>query len=600
MPPLPGARPPSPAGHPARAARTAAAAVATAARVLVRPVPGATDRGRRSRGAALLALGVLALAAVANILRVGSRTTFFYDEWSWILDRRGWTASAFLTAHNGHLSIVPVLIYHLLFATVGLRAYLPYRLVLMAFHVAVALLLYLYCRRRLGPVPALLPPALMLFLGAAYQDLLWPFQVGFLASLAFGLAAFLLLDRPEGADAATSLRREIGVALCLVAAVSSSGLGLSALAGAAIRVLLGRNWRRWWVVGIPTVYYLTWYARYGVSAGGSTPRQVWAYFEQAFRAALGALSGQSGRQHPVVVTTVTLIFLAALLARLAWAVGNRRLPVDLLGALGWAGSFWILIAITRGGHGDFGASRYLYPGGVALLLVLAEILRNVALSRFAVAGLAVLTALSIRSGQDTLNHGGQGLTSVAARVRADLAALEHSRPAPSYRPNPRLMPVVTAGRYRRAAAALGSPALAWAALPAQSSGVRDDADRVLRQAGDLALLPTARRTGSGRPITLVAVDGIVEHLPDGCLDVLPKPGTDLDRLTVRQPPDGLLVGAGGAPVSVTARRFGPDPGPFATLAAGRHGLLTGLPDGSAVPWVIGLQSGSPILTCAGG
>ena len=52
-------------------------------------------------------------------------------------------------------------------------------------------LLYVYARRRIGPWPALLPAALLLTLGPAWQNILWPFQIGWLISLAAGLGALL-------------------------------------------------------------------------------------------------------------------------------------------------------------------------------------------------------------------------------------------------------------------------------------------------------------------------------------------------------------------------------------------------------------------------
>ena len=166
---------------------------------------------------------------------------------------------------------MPVLVYHLLFATAGLRAYLPYRLVLMLFHVGTCFALYRYARLRVGPLVALLPAGLLLMLGAAFQNLLWPFQITLIGALAFGLAGYLVLDSEP------SRRRDVFGCLCLTAAVACSGTGLALLAGATVRLALRRQWRRWWVFAVPAVVFLGWYLRYGRSGPARRPPAVrWA------------------------------------------------------------------------------------------------------------------------------------------------------------------------------------------------------------------------------------------------------------------------------------------------------------------------------------
>ena len=49
------------------------------------------------------------------------------DEWSWITGRRGSSISTLLSPHNQHFSLVPVAIYKVLLATVGIGDYRPYR-----------------------------------------------------------------------------------------------------------------------------------------------------------------------------------------------------------------------------------------------------------------------------------------------------------------------------------------------------------------------------------------------------------------------------------------------------------------------------------------
>ena len=125
------------------------------------------------------------------------------------------------TPHNEHLSLVPVLVYKLLFSTVGTDSYVPYRVAGLLLHCGVAALLFAYARRRVGELLALGAAAIVLFLGTAWPDVLWPFQIGFLGSLAAGIGALLALDRedtPRRRDRRGAARRRAGVVLARAAA----------------------------------------------------------------------------------------------------------------------------------------------------------------------------------------------------------------------------------------------------------------------------------------------------------------------------------------------------------------------------------------------
>lgn len=112
-----------------------------------------------------IALALLLLVAAAFLFYETRGTTFWFDEWSWVLDRRGGDLDTFLKPHNEHLSLIPVAIYKLLFATVGLEHYGLYRAMVIAAHLGSAVLVFVYASRRVGSVPALCATALMLFLG---------------------------------------------------------------------------------------------------------------------------------------------------------------------------------------------------------------------------------------------------------------------------------------------------------------------------------------------------------------------------------------------------------------------------------------------------
>src|SRR4051812_13880592 len=121
----------------------------------------------------------LALAA-ALLLYETRGLIFYYDEWDFLLTRRGWGARVLLAPHNEHPSLVPILVWKAWWTLFGTSHYLPYRLLIVAVHLATCVGLYFVARRRVGAWWALVPTLVVAFLGPAFEDLLWPFQIGFI------------------------------------------------------------------------------------------------------------------------------------------------------------------------------------------------------------------------------------------------------------------------------------------------------------------------------------------------------------------------------------------------------------------------------------
>ena len=219
---------------------------AVAAEPRATTAPPVARARRRGPSEATIAVVLLLLAVGLLLMYAGRYLTFFYDEWTFIFLRRGGGIDSYLNGHNGHLSLFPVVVYKLLFATVGLRHYWPYRLVGTALHLVCAWLLYVLARRRMGPVAALVPTLLLPLLGTAYQDILWPFQIGYLGSIAGGLGALALLDRPPLGR--PNPARDGGAAALLVGSVVSSGVGLAFAVACGVLLIAQRQpWRRLWI-----------------------------------------------------------------------------------------------------------------------------------------------------------------------------------------------------------------------------------------------------------------------------------------------------------------------------------------------------------------
>ena len=177
--------------------------------------------------------GLMVLASVAILVK-GRGLTFFYDEWAWVMRRRDWNVGVFLEPHNEHLSLLPVTVFKLLFATVGLSHYGVYRVVGLLFHLTCVTLVFLLVRRRVGDWLGVALASLVLFLGMAWNDLLAPFQIGFLGSIAAGLAMLLVFER-------TGRRGDIAACVLLIVSLSSSGLGILFVVAAFVELLWART-----------------------------------------------------------------------------------------------------------------------------------------------------------------------------------------------------------------------------------------------------------------------------------------------------------------------------------------------------------------------
>ena len=96
-------------------------------------MPGATtsstDPNPSADDAPDVSLPIAAIGSVALLLLaaavVGADLWFFSDDWNILADYHD---GNLLEPFNGHLSLVPAGIYRVLFHTVGLGSYLPYRL----------------------------------------------------------------------------------------------------------------------------------------------------------------------------------------------------------------------------------------------------------------------------------------------------------------------------------------------------------------------------------------------------------------------------------------------------------------------------------------
>ena len=201
-----------------------------------------------------------------------------------MLTRRGSSLGTYLDRHNGHFVLVPVVIYKLLFALVGLR-HTPVRIIVVLLHLACCGLLYVLVRPRVGPWLALVPAALLLFMGSAwhiscgrFRWAIWRPSPG--ACSAGGIGAVLPPPRHRGGCLADHRGRKLGVGSRLSPPASSY-----CSSSAPVATILGH--RR------PLLVFAVWYV--GWSTGESTSSDALLSAPQYIAsAAAGATAGIAG------------------------------------------------------------------------------------------------------------------------------------------------------------------------------------------------------------------------------------------------------------------------------------------------------------------
>ncbi len=539
------------------------------------------------------ALAALLLADGLLLLYMGRGLTFFFDEWDYVIHDYGGGIHSLMLAHNGHMSVVPVAIYKLLFHVVGLNHYAVYRLVLIALHLLCASLVFVLVSRRESRVTALLACALILFLGAAWEDLLWAFQIDYMLSIAGGLMAWVLLERRDRLG-------DLGATAAVAVSVASSGLGIAVLLGVFVELALKRDWRRGYIVLIPAILYGAWYLGYGedvITNEGLIHSP--GFSEDIAAAAFGGLVGHGldwGRP-------LALLGFIVLLARLARpSVISPRLAGLLVTGL----SLWLLTAAARSNISSAETGRYVYLGAVVIVLVCAELLRGVALSPRLLAVGAVAVAIFAITGLTLLRDGAVSLRGTSKTVTAELGALELAAAhAPAnYQPDPHLAPQILAGPYLHTVHAIGStPADSPAALRTSDPTARTAADGVLLALAAPALSGVSATGFAGDqgqvPPGVLAVSAGAAHSSGGCVTVRPL-APSAAAAVIDLPSTGLLIRAdGAAPVALAARRFGDS---FVALAgsvpARGTGELRAVPDGAAgAPWQLQLSASSAFTAC---
>jgi hypothetical protein len=534
---------------------------------------------RKPRLASLL-LGAAVAASCTLLVALDSKLTFVSDDWELLVHRRPLTLDAVMRPFHEHIVLGPAVIYRVLLHLFGMNSALPYFAVSIALFALSAVLLFVYARRRVGEWAALAAALVVLFLGAASEDLLWAFQMGFFGSAACGLGMLLALDRGDR-------RGDLLAAALLLASLCFSSLGLAFAAGAVAHVFLDGRKSRAYIALVPLFLYGLWWAGWGHSAEShlsvenllGLPAYVFDAAAAGVAAMLGSAPGYTDVAHPGTGYRVLLVLLALALA--ARTVRRRELPHPLIVVLAIGLAFWLLAGLNRDALRFPTSLRYQYPSVLFLLLIAVEALRGIRLNRFGASAVVGISCLAAAGGVHLLTEAYEGTWKPRSeKVQATLAALELApdhvdRSVRVGVPSPTRIDAKT---YLVAASRFGSPATPLSQLPTLPRNERAQVDKTLARALGLTL-DRAGAEGLG-----------------GCRRIAPAgPGAP-----VRVVPfgDHVLFDSGPGIARIRIGRYGDGQGVFlGALQGGAAGRVALPADRSEVPWRLSLAGSGRVELC---
>ncbi len=561
------------------------------------------------RNAPALILAVAAAASIVVLLTICSGMTFFQDEWHFMIHRQGFNADAFFLPNDVHPVPVPAAIYKLCLAIFGMTSVGPERVIAVLLYTGTAILLFLYARRRIGDWLALFPAILLLFLGPAWNVLLWPFEMTLVGSIAAGLGALLALERDDRAG-------DLLACLLLVLATGCSSLGVSFALAAGVDALIRRRTRglaRLYVAAVPLALFAVWYLTYGHEVPSALSLTNVAgtplYAAEGIASSLASLVGLSTLQvgaegggspdwgQPLLVAVVVLSAF--------WLRRRNQVSPQIWVVVTAAASFWVLGGFNFIPGREATASRYQYLGAIFIVLILAEVFRGARLKDGrTILVLGGLTAVALLSNLAPLKDGHTFVEQQSELARGELAAIEIARDTvdPSFALTPEIAGTATlvpidAGSYLSAVDAHGSPAEKAAELPTAPAMVRKQVDVVLANALPVELgragAEAAQPPSGSPPVAQIAYAGVSTR--GSCLRIAAGAGAQGVAITLAG--STVFRVAPGPEAEIGLRRYGDEFAVESSLAGASASLLSIPPDRSEVPWQAQLSGAQAIVAC---
>lgn len=456
------------------------------------------------------------------VLYVGRGTTFTGDEMVWVATSPGMSVESLLSAHGGHLQLIPRLVYRGMLEVFGFD-YWAYRLLTVLASWLTVTLLFTWLVRRLPRLVALAPCLVLLVFGSDALHVIQGNGFTILVSVAAGLAALLMLDRDDRRGDAMAM-------LFLLIGVLTYGVALAFVAGVAVKVLVERRYRRWWVPAVPAAVYVIWWlwadqTNAGQGEGTASISNLllvpsWAF--QAVGSSADALTGLSfdfsTGAAPSFAFAAPLALLVIAFVGLTFARPEARRGLVTVLAIGLA--LWTLQALVaapqQGGRVPSDA-RYLLPGAVVLLMIVMESARRITWTPIVVAAVWLVAIAGIGTNLKLLAAEGAAFRAQAVVFKDNVGAVALGFEAVPRPDVPRTELVTT-----QPGVMVGMSDLPWGSfgtdpgdLPARPPEVRARLDRMLATVLGVELSAAPGQAVACRRVE-AGPDGVVKgSLPPG-------------------------------------------------------------------------------------
>jgi hypothetical protein len=518
-----------------------------------------------------LGLAGLAVAMVAAAIFLFWETrgmTLGIDEWSFgYANLTGHSLHEFLAPYNGHLLVVPLVIYKGILEIFGIDGTLWLRVLNIGFHLTICACVYAYMRPLIGPLPALAAATLMLFLGTGSDIISETHGLANTLAIASGLGGWLLLGRRNTVA-------DVLAAILFLIAVCSNAFGLSFAVGAVAIVLLDRESprSRLWVPLVPLFVYGIWWLLEGRGSGVFVIADVAglpSFFYDSLAAAVAAVTGtftSPGAQAPsyILGPGEALAGAGLVLLVIGMMTGRYRPPRAAIPVFVAILASWLLTGVVADEVRLPQSSRYVYVSVILLLFLLAHLIAASPYRRQGALALAVVCLVGLLPNFRELTYGGTFFRDQANRNRALLGAVELGRgtippeTAIETSANSETGNVYDLGfsvaAYDAAKGRFGTPAFSRRQIEASDPVIRGEVDAFLVRALPVTLRPEGGKAPFRANPHPVAQNAQLSFHGD-CLFF--KPTFAGATMTLEVPPSGLWLRASPGPaVSVAVKRFG--------------------------------------------
>lgn len=410
----------------------------------------------------------IALAALCVIAFRAQRGLWFIaDEWDVLAH---YVDGHYFQAYNGHLSVVPVLIYQALAHSVGIGSYRPYGTIGIIVFAAIPITFALTHRRRVDERLVWVATVAIGWSWAVQMNLMYGFLINFDIPVVMLVFIWWAIRRDE-------LSWDLWAIGALVVALASSSVGII-VAFAVLTELVLRRAAPTRIVrfAIPVAIWLAWWA---FEREATTSATLSAYLSYAWDMTVAILAGFTWGWAPGAIPVAAGITAIVMIAYRRW----HTLDAHVVATFATLVVFIALTTYSRAGQRWLNApdsSRYVFLGDFLLIAALVWCVRDRPIRATAVA-MAIVAA--ILGALPLVGHIGtyrDYVLTYQARTRPFLTEAETAgRFADPNRNLPLNLIPVTNGDYLHLVERVGSPILGMSQRTLGSPLARHRADALL-------------------------------------------------------------------------------------------------------------------------